>query len=83
MDFAYAETVFLNLSLVDIELGEVSFHFYYFLTPYVIVSKGEKGNETIWILHGSKIGLKSQTQVNPVSYLVPSFTNDFKYMTIK
>lgn len=83
MDFVNAEMVFLNSSPVDTELGEVGFHFYHFSTPYVAVSKGEKGNETIWILLGSKIGLRSQTLVNPVSYLVPSFTNDFKDMTIK
>lgn len=57
MDFVNAETVFLNSSSIDTELGEASFHFYHFPTPYVTVNKGGKGNETIQILHGSMIGL--------------------------
>lgn len=50
----------------------------YFVNPEAVFLK-----DAFQILHGSRIGLRSQTQVNLVFYPVSSFANEFDDITIK
>ena len=82
-NFVNPETIFLNLSPAE-KLTEVRASIFIFFLPDVSLwIQGKRGKDIFQILHGSRIGLGNQTQVNQVSYLVSSFTSDFKDTTVK